>query len=369
MIAEAGTYCRHFGDICRNPKRLIGWRAVLASFLGHSANSPARYARSMKNTASQFLSPTQIRHLSQTSNWSGVRGVGHQWLWIIASFTLVTLIPNPITVIFAVVVIGTRQLGLAIAQHDGAHRSLARSAWLNTWLGQWLSAAPVAQDMERYRIHHLRHHGHTGTERDPDQRLADGFPITKPSMRRKFLRDISGLTGLKTLIGSLLMLAGLYRYDVSGGPLEKATRHATLGQRLVIAIRGLAPFIVMNTIIWLALAVFASGWLYLLWVAGLLFVYPWVLRVRSMAEHALTLDYDDALNNSRTTYGKFWEKALYAPLNVNYHLEHHMLSNVPYNRMPEMHQMLIEAGAFEHSHCVEQTYGDVMAKVTAKHAA
>lgn len=299
----------------------------------------------------------------------GIRGVGHQWLWIVLSFALVAYLPNPLTVVIAILIIGTRQLGLAIAQHDGAHRSLAKSAWLNTLLGQWLSAAPVAQNMEWYRVHHLRHHGHAGTERDPDQRLATGFPVTKRSMRRKFLRDISGLTGLKSLIGSLLMLAGLYRYDVSGGPLEKANRDAGVVQRIQIAFRGLAPFIAMNLLMVVALAWFSSAWLYLLWLGGMLFVYPWVLRVRSMAEHALTPDFDDALNNSRTTYGKWWEKVLYAPLNVNYHLEHHMLSNVPYNRLPEMHQMLSEAGAFEHSHCVEQTYSDVISKMTAKQAA
>lgn len=323
----------------------------------------------MKNTASQFLSNEQIRYLSQASNWAGIRGVGHQWLWIFAAFALVAVYPNVITVLVALIVIGTRQLGLAIAQHDGAHRSLARSTWLNTLLGQWFSAAPVAQNMQWYRIHHLRHHGHTGTERDPDQRLSSGFPVSKTSMRRKFLRDVSGLTGLKSLVGSLAMLAGLYRYDVSGGPLEKINRNEPLSSRLAIAFKGLAPFFVMNGLLFILLSVLSSGWLYLLWLGGMLFVYPWVLRVRSMAEHAMTPDYDDALNNSRTTYGKWWEKVLYAPLNVNYHLEHHMLSNVPYNRLPEMHKMLAEAGAFEITSCIEQTYGDVIAKMTAKQAA
>lgn len=323
----------------------------------------------MKNTASQFLTAEQIRYLSQTSNWAGVRGVLHQWLWIALSFALVAIFPNPFTVVAAVLVIGTRQLGLAIAQHDGAHRSLAKSTWLNTLLGQWLSAAPVAQNMEWYRVHHLRHHGHTGTSRDPDQRLASGFPVSKTSMRRKFLRDVSGLTGIKSLIGSSAMLAGLYRYDVSGGPLEPANRELPAKQRIVIALQGLIPFLLTNALLVVVLAVVASAWLYLLWLGGMLFVYPWVLRVRSMAEHALTPDFDDAINNSRTTYGRWWEKALYAPLNVNYHLEHHMLSNVPYNRLPEMHQMLTEVGALKGSQCVEHTYADVMAKVTAKQPA
>lgn len=320
----------------------------------------------MKNTARHFLSAEQIRYLSQTSDWTGLLGVGHQWLWIVASFILVAAFPNVITVLVALVVIGTRQLGLAIAQHDGAHRSLARSAWLNALLGEWLSAAPVAQNMQRYRVHHLRHHGHTGTERDPDQRLSTGFPVSKASMRRKFVRDVSGLTGAKSLIASLAMLAGLYRYDVSGGPLEKTNREYRLSKRLRIALVGLAPFVIVNSAMFMLLLFMASGWLYLLWLGGLLFVYPWVLRVRSMAEHAMTPDCDDALNNSRTTLGAWWEKMLYAPFNVNYHLEHHMLSNVPYNRLPEMHQMLASAGAFESSHCVEQTYSDVLAKMTAK---
>ncbi len=35
-----------------------------------------------------------------------------------------------------------------------------------------------------------------------------------------------------------------------------------------------------------------------------------------------------------------------APHHVNFHLEHHLLPTVPHYRLPEMHQLLVERGAW-----------------------
>ena len=55
---------------------------------------------------------------------SDVRGlwcVAHAWLVIGASMALYALWPNPLTFVVAVILIGGRQLGLAILMHDAAH--------------------------------------------------------------------------------------------------------------------------------------------------------------------------------------------------------------------------------------------------------
>ena len=43
--------------------------------------------------------------------------------------------PNPFTFVLAVMVIGTRQLGLAILMHDAAHGLLFANRRLNEWVG------------------------------------------------------------------------------------------------------------------------------------------------------------------------------------------------------------------------------------------
>ena len=314
----------------------------------------------MKNKAGQFLSKEQIRAFTTPSTVEGIWVVVKTWLVIAGAFALVAWQENVLTVLFAILALGSRQLSLAIIMHEGAHRTLTPQLWLNNFLGQWFGAAGIAQDMYLYRQHHMQHHRRTGHNDDPDLRLADGFPVTKASMRRKLFRDVNGSTGIKNLVGSLAMASRYWVYNVSGEKPPRLDPQRSVAKQLVDAAVGLAPTVVVNSVMFVALAWLASGWLYLLWVAAYLFFYPLVLRVRSIAEHAMTTDPDDALNNSRTTYGRWWERQLFAPLNVNYHLEHHMLPTVPFYQLPKMHEALKAAGAFENNAAVERTYADVM---------
>ena len=93
-------------------------------------------------------------------------------------------------------VIGSRQLGLAILMHDGAHGCLAPNPETNLWMSQWLCAYPVFAETRAYRRYHMNHHKRTQQPDDPDLVLSAPFPITPKSYRRKFWRDISGATGL-----------------------------------------------------------------------------------------------------------------------------------------------------------------------------
>jgi fatty acid desaturase len=67
-------------------------------------------------------------------------------------------------------------------------------------------------------------------------------------------------------------------------------------------------------------------------------------RVRNIAEHAIVPDNDDVFRNARTTYAAWWERALFAPYWVNYHVDHHLLFYVPCYNLPTLHKMLLEKG-------------------------
>lgn len=323
----------------------------------------------MKHKAVEFLSREQIREFTTPSTAQGLWVVLKTWLVIAAAFALVAWQTNPITILLAVVVLGSRQLSLAIIMHEGAHKTLVSPRWLNEFLGQWFGAAAIAQDMHLYRVHHMKHHGRTGHDDDPDLRLAAGFPVTKASMRRKIFRDLNGSTGIKNLVGSVMMAARLWVYNVSGERPPRFQPQRSVAQKTKDAIVGLTPTVISNAAMLLLLSQLASAWLYWLWLAAYLFFYPLVLRVRSIAEHAMTTDPDDALNNSRTTYGRWWERQLFAPLNVNYHLEHHMLPTAPFYQLPHMHAALKAAGAFKQTAAVEKTYADVMRAAASANAA
>ena len=88
--------------------------------------------------------------------------------------------------------IGARQLGLAILMHDAAHGALHSNAKVNDWVGEWLCAAPVGARLQSYRDYHLKHHRYTEQPEDPDLALSAPFPITRASLWRKIVRDLTG---------------------------------------------------------------------------------------------------------------------------------------------------------------------------------
>jgi fatty acid desaturase len=87
--------------------------------------------------------------------------------------------------------------------------------------------------------------------------------------------------------------------------------------------------------------------LYLLWAGAWLTTYSLVMRIRSIAEHAMVPDPADDLGNTRTTIASLWERVFIAPNRVNYHLEHHLLMTVPHYNLPRMHKMLRDRGALD----------------------
>lgn len=314
----------------------------------------------MRNKASDLLSRDEIVALTQRSDRGGAWAVVESWGLIAVAFVLAAQFANPMAWLVALLLLGSRQLALAIVMHEAAHTTLMRTRFANEFFGQWLGAAPVFQSLPMYRKHHLQHHRHTGTDEDPDLSLANAFPVSARSLKRKLLRDITGLTGLKTLLGSLLMLAGVLQYDASGGqrgPDGKPRRgHPTWRG----AVSGLAPVLVMQAVLVAVLALFGAAKLYFLWLLAYVTVFQLLLRIRSIAEHAMTTDPDDALNNSRTTLTRAWERWFYAPLNVNYHLEHHLLAAVPYFRLPRLHRLLEARGVFAQPAALAPSYADVL---------
>src|SRR5262249_18038536 len=143
---------------------------------------------------------------------------------IAAAGALFIVWPNPLTYIAAVMIIGARQLGLAILMHDAAHGALHANAKVNDWLAQWLCAGPVGADLARYRPYHLQHHRYTEQPEDPDLALSAPFPITRKSLLRKVVRDLTGQTFLKQRVGpALARFAGKRKMGIEQTALADQT--------------------------------------------------------------------------------------------------------------------------------------------------
>jgi fatty acid desaturase len=295
------------------------------------------------------LSREEIRELLRPRDLRSWLSIALNWGLVFASFAAVAAWPNPLVIVAALFVIGGRQLSCAAIMHDAAHRALFRNRALNDWAGNWLAAYPVWSDVDRYRPYHLQHHARTGRPDDPDLGLVRPFPITRPSLRRKVWRDLSGRTGRKFARGAWQRSFARYGSDP-------------------VARRAARGALVSNLVLLALLAAAGRPELYLLWIAAWLTTYTLVTRIRSIAEHALTPDADDPLGNTRTVLARWWERLLFAPNRLNYHLEHHLLMTVPHYNLPRMHRLLAERGALDGA-CVERSYVDILARAASASAA
>jgi fatty acid desaturase len=282
--------------------------------------------------------------------------VMHAWGTIIASVALVTIWPNQLTWLLAVMIVGTRQLGLAVLMHEAAHGGLHSNKAINEFAGQWLCAVPVGADLASYRSYHLQHHKFTQQPEDPDLSLSAPFPISKESYRRKAIRDLTGQTFVKQRLPLLLALFRASDEDVSveHESFVSAGREKTL--------RFLAVNALLFVLFWLA---GAGIWFVGVWVVAMATWLSLVTRIRNIAEHACAATGEDPFSHARTTLANPIERAFIAPYWVNYHAEHHLFMYLPCYRLPEAHRMLAEKGLVGRMD-VKPGYLDVMRLATAR---
>ncbi len=297
------------------------------------------------------LSREEIRELLQLSNLRSAWSIALNWAIVATAMAMVAVWPNPLTIIAALLVIGARQLGFAVLMHEASHRTMFTNHKVNDTVVNWLCAYPVWADLRPYRGYHLQHHTKNWTEEDPDLSLATPFPITRASMKRKIWRDLSGQTGWKRAKATLARDLGSSRGKV---------------QRLdFIGGRNLVGVTLSNLALLGVLTAVGHPLLYLLWVGAWFTTYSFVMRLRSIAEHAMAPDPGDPLKNSRTTLASWWERLLLAPNCVNYHLEHHLLMTVPHYNLRRMHTMLKERGVLADA-WIQDGYTDVLRLAAAK---
>lgn len=301
--------------------------------------------------ASALLTPAQIGALRARSNGWGLWLVAHAWAVIGGAMALVALWPNPLTWLLAILLIGSRQLGLLILMHDGAHGMLARSPRLNRVLAQGLCAWPSFADTDVYRRYHLQHHAHTMQDGDPDLVLTGHYPIARSSLWRKLRRDLLGITGYAQRRQQILEALG-----PPGAAPAARLRHFW---------RALGPQTLANLLLF-ALLTIAGRWYFypLLWLLPLLTWQQVVLRVRNIAEHAAVPARDDPYAYARTTLVGALERAFFAPYWVNYHLEHHLLMWVPCYRLARCHDLLRANGHGARMLVREGGYRAVLREVT-----
>jgi fatty acid desaturase len=289
---------------------------------------------------SDALTKEELKQLRKTSNSAALANFVWTWGLIAAAFAVAIIWTNPLTIIAGIIILGSRQLALSVLMHDCAHYAYFENEALDKFAGSWLAGGPINAPLEAYRDYHLEHHKFAGTLDDPDYILVQHFPVPQESLRRKFVRDLTGQTGVRDTLRKIksFSLAQNYRWLV-----------------FHLALLG-------------TLTLVGAPWAYLMWWAAEIFVYPAIMRLRQISEHGVARDRtsSDPRDNTCTTLAPWWQRVLVAPHNVNYHLEHHFLAAIPSYNLKSVHEVLKSRGFYTDFPCLSAGYGDVLRRAVRR---
>jgi fatty acid desaturase len=297
-----------------------------------------------------FFTPDEWAPLIARSQWKGIALVAHAWAVIALATVAGVWVPWLIPI--SVMIIGARQLGLAILMHEAAHGGLHPNKAVNDFLGQWLCAVPVGATLDSYRPYHLQHHKFAQQPEDPDLPLSAPFPVTRASLWRKIVRDLTGQTFVRQRIAVFFA--------------KRRSNDDELVEGAVITARSALPFVLMNLAAIGVLGLMGYWWVwFVFWLLPLATWFPLVTRLRNIAEHAVTPDPADPMRHARTTEANLIERLLIAPYWVNYHCEHHMFMYLPCWSLPRAHRMLRARGVTERME-VRRGYWGVLKTASAR---
>ena len=236
------------------------------------------------------------------------------WVSMIYSHTLIW--------IFLILCMGIAQNRLFIIHHEAAHRLLFSNQKINDLIGirliGWLA---FGSGSHGYRIGHIRHHRDEFGPQEPDFVLYSFYPISKSSMSRKLLRDLSGISAFRILRPRFQRLNDLRHLRLTVSFLS--------GQLMIVALFWIFSNLAMYFLLWI-----------LPWVC----VYQFLNRIRAITEHGGMTQSSDRRRTTHYIRQNRLANFFFVPLNVGYHLAHHVDMLVPYRNLPLLDQALMEDG-------------------------
>ena len=229
---------------------------------------------------------------------------------------------HPLIWIFLILCMGIAQNRLFIIHHEAAHRLLFSNQKINDLIGirliGWLA---FGSGSHGYRIGHIRHHRDEFGPQEPDFVIYSFYPISKSSMSRKLLRDLSGISAFRILRPRFQRLNDLRHLRLTVSFLS--------GQLMIVALFWIFSNLAMYFLLWI-----------LPWVC----VYQFLNRIRAITEHGGMTQSSDRRRTTHYIRQNRLANFFFVPLNVGYHLAHHVDMLVPYRNLPLLDQALMEDG-------------------------
>lgn len=283
----------------------------------------------------------------------------------VAVYVSTVVVPLSLTVtgavvyLFAVAVIASRQHALMVLTHEGIHKRLSRTLWVNDWLAWLFASFPVFISLAKWRFVHLYHHQYTQTASDPDRAIYTRYPLACDKARQILLRDFCGRNVIATV-----------KYFIDIPFVTEAFNRRFLGEARATQYRQVADMRAF-TVFWL---VMLGGGLY---AGGLRFALAFVLywlvpyctftqvffRIRGAIEHGSVPDPQNPYQQTRTYLIHPVLAFFFAPKQVNYHLEHHLYPSIPFYNLPRLHGLL-EPTIYPHEQACCESFAASLDKLT-----
>ncbi len=271
-----------------------------------------------------LLTSHDLQRLYKRRNLRPVLAIFRIYGSVTIAIVLGIILP-PLFLIFIIPTIAALQHAISILLHEAVHSLLFKSRRTNEVVGNIISY-PIGFSLS-YREIHFPHHAHLGTPgEDPDLHNYEEFPTTWPGLARKLLLDFSGISAIIQF-------------------LSKNTLTHTEKKTPMIHLAGIlgAQLIIFSFF-------FISGhpWHYLiLWIIPLVTITKGLAQLRNLAEHLTRPERAPyGAQRIRTFKSSLIERFFLAPLNFNYHAEHHWYPMIPYYNLPEAREILQKQEGF-----------------------
>lgn len=252
--------------------------------------------------------------LNEPNDASGLRHLAGHWGLIVALGLWIAL-GGPLWQL-ALVAQGIAICFLFTLEHEATHKTPFKTLWINEWVGR-ICGVLILQPFEWFRYFHLAHHRFTNLAGKDPELLAGA----KPETWRAYVWHVSGVP---FWIGMAMQTIG-NALGRDPGPYIPARAHPRVMSeaRIMLGIYMLA-----------GLSLLVTPLLLWVWILPCLLGQSF-LRLYLLAEHGRCAFVANMFENTRTTLTNRIIRFL--AWNMPYHVEHHTLPNVPFHKLPALH--------------------------------
>ncbi len=207
-------------------------------------------------------------------------------------------------------------------EHEATHKTPFRTEWINEWVGR-MCGVLIVLPFTWFRYFHLAHHRHTNIP-DKDPELLVG---TKPESWPAFVWHVTGIPYWQSMMRK--MFSNAFGREIDDFVPKSAFARVRTEARWMIAVYATLTVV----------AVAGGDGLIWAWILPVVIGQPF-LRIYLLAEHGRCPTVVNMFENTRTTFTNRIVRFL--TWNMPYHTEHHAYPNVPFHKLPDLHDLAAE---------------------------